>query len=102
VSISLLRRIVAFVCVLSVAGMIAFSVANNIGGAMTAGLIGGAAMLCLITGNAIHVGSNGGGAQEALGAELEARVRELIDGGVEEQLARSVVSKAIRFGVGET
>ena len=99
-TISLLRRIVGVVCVLSIAGMIAFSVANNIGGAMASGLIGAGAMLCLITGNAIHVGNNGGGAQEALGAELEERVRELIASGVDEERARSVVRKAIRFGAG--
>ena len=81
--------------------MIVLSVKDNIGGAMTSGLIGAVAMLCLIVGNAISVGTNGGGAQEALGAELEARITELVDAGANEDAARSVVGKAIRFGAGE-
>ena len=61
-SISILRRLVAFVCVLSIAGMIVGSVKDNAGAAMTAGIFGAIAILCLIVGNAIDVGSNGGGA----------------------------------------
>ena len=100
-TINTLRRVVAFICVLSIAGMIVLSIRENIGGAMSSGIVGTIAMLCLITGNAIHAGTNGGGAQEALGAELDARVQELIAAGVDEEHARSVVNKAIRFGAGQ-
>ena len=100
-SISLLRRLVALVCVLSIAGMIVGSVKDNAGAAMTAGIVGAIAILCLIVGNAIDVGSNGGGAQEALAAELDARVQELVTAGAEESAARAVVRKAVRFGQGE-
>ena len=100
-TISLLRRISTVFIVGSIAGMIVMSVKNNIGGAITAGVIGAAAILCLMTGNAIHVGNNAGGAQEALAAELEARVEDLIAAGANETAARNVVNKAVRLGRGE-
>lgn len=100
-TISILRRLVALICVLSIAGMIVGSVQDNAGAATTAGIIGSVAILCLMVGNAIHVGSNGGGAQDALAAELDARVQELIAAGAEESAARAVVRKAVRFGQGE-
>lgn len=81
--------------------MIVLSIKENIGGAMTSGIIGAIAMLCLITGSAVWAGTNGGGAQEALGAELEARVAELVAAGADEAAARSVVGKAIRLGEGD-
>ena len=81
--------------------MIVGSVKDNAGAAMTAGIIAAIAILCLMVGNAIHVGSNGGGAQEALGAELDARVEELVAAGAEPAAARAVVRKAVRFGQGE-
>ncbi len=99
--LSTLRRLVTLICALSIAGMIVMSIKSNVGGAMTSGIIGAIAMLCLITGNAIHLGTNGGGAQEALGAELEARVSDLVAAGADADAARAVIAKAIRFGEGE-
>jgi hypothetical protein len=100
-SIGVLRRIVAVCCVLSIAGMIAFSIGDNIGGAMTAGILGAIAIAALMVGNAVHSGSNLGGAQDALAEELEARVQELVAKGVDEQQLRSVVRKAVRYGRGD-
>ena len=100
-TISLLRRICTVFIIGSIAGMIVMSIKNNIGGAITAGSVGAAAIMCLMTGNAIYVGNNAGGAQEALAAELEARVQELIATGANEAAARSVVNKAVRLGRGE-
>jgi hypothetical protein len=100
-SISLLRRISTVFIIGSIAGMIVMSIKNNVGGAITAGSIGAAAILCLMTGNAIHVGNNAGGAQEALAAELEARVQDLLRVGADETAARSVIKKAVRLGRGE-
>ena len=68
---------------------------------MTAGIFGAIAILCLIVGNAVDVGSNGGGAQEALAAELDVRVQELVAAGAHEGAARAVVRKAVRFGQGD-
>ena len=81
--------------------MIVLSIKNNVGGAMASGIVGAVAMLCLITGNAIYSGTNLGGAQEALGAELEERIKELVTGGADEEQARRVIRSAIRFGSGE-
>ncbi len=100
-SISTLRRTVAIICVLSIAGMIAFSIAENIGGAMTSGIVGAVAMVTLMAANAVHVGTNAGGAQDALAEELEARVQELIAKGADEQLVRGVVRRAVKLGRGD-
>lgn len=100
-TISLLRRISTLFIIGSIAGMIVMSIKNNIGGAITAGAIGAGSILCLMTGNAIHVGNNAGGAQEALAAELEARVQDLIATGADETAARGVITKAVRLGRGE-
>ena len=54
-----------------------------------------------MVGNAVHLGDNTGGAQEALAAELEARVQELVDAGADEVAARAVVNKAVRYGRGD-
>ena len=96
-----LRIIVALACAGSIAGMIVGSIADNNGAAMTAGIIGAIAMLCMITANAVTRGTNQGGAQEALAAELEARVGELVRAGTDEVALRTVVSKAVRLGRGE-
>lgn len=80
--------------------MIVFSINDNAAAAMTGGVLGAIGILCLMVGNAVHLGDNLGGAQEALAAELEARVQELVDAGADEARARAVVNKAIRFGRG--
>jgi hypothetical protein len=81
--------------------MIVMSIKDNVGGALTAGIFGSIAVLCLMTGNAVHLGTNAGGAQDALAAELDARVAELVAAGADEPAARSVVKKAVRFGQGQ-
>jgi hypothetical protein len=101
VDIGRLRRIIALSSALSIASMIVFSVKDNPAGAMTGGVLGAIGVLCLMVGNAVHLGDNQGGAQEAMAAELDARVRELIDAGVDETAARSVVNKAVRYGRGD-
>jgi hypothetical protein len=100
-TIKLLRRIVVLCCVISVAGMIVTNIKGAIGGAMAFGMFGAVAMLMLIVGNTLIRPSNQGGAQEALAAELEARVKELIAGGAPEHEVRDIVRKAVRFGQGE-
>jgi hypothetical protein len=100
-SIGLLRRIVAVCCVASVAGMIVTNINGQIGGAMAFGMFGAVAMLLLIVANSLHRPSNQGGAQQALAAELEARVQELVSRGTPEPALREVVRKAVRLGQGE-
>jgi hypothetical protein len=100
-TLSLLRRLVAVLCVLSIAGMIVSNINNNDGAAMVFGFIGAMAIVCLMLGNALRFGDNQGGAQEALAAELEARVQELIASGADEAKVRGVVRRAVRLGRGE-
>ena len=101
-TLKVLRRLVALCCLGSLAGLIAGSIADNNGAAITAGMVGAIAMLCLITANAVTGGTNQGGAQDALALELEARVQDLVAAGADELAARAVVRKAIRFGRGES
>jgi hypothetical protein len=101
VSLKVLQRIVAVCCVISVAGMIVTNIKDNIGGAMAFGGFGASAMIVLIVVNAVLRNTNHGGAQEALAAELEARVAELVKTGTDEAALRSVVGKAVRLGRGE-
>ena len=86
---------------MSIASMIVFSIKDNAAVAMTGGVLGAIGILCLMVGNAVHLGDNQGGAQEALAAELEARVQDLVDAGADESSARAVVNKAVRYGRGD-
>jgi hypothetical protein len=97
-TLSFLRRVTGAFMVAGIAGMIVFSVRENIGAAMTAGMIAAIAAVCLMTGTAIHVGLTGGGSGDGLAAELEARVEELVNAGVERHAAQSIVRKAVRLG----
>jgi hypothetical protein len=81
--------------------MIVTNIRGAIGGAMAFGMFGAVAMLILIVANSLHRPSNQGGAQEALAAELEARVKELVATGTPEVALRDVVRKAVRLGEGE-
>ena len=98
--LKVLQRIVAVCCVASIAGMIVTNIRENIGGAMAFGTFGASAMFVLIVVNAVVRGSNNGGAQTALAAELEARISELVKSGTDEATLRSVVGKAVRLGRG--
>ena len=96
-----LRRIIALTSALSIASMIVFSIKDNPAAAMTGGVLGAIGILCLMVGNAVHLGDNQGGAQEAMAAELDARVEELIAAGADERRARTIINKAIRYGRGD-
>ena len=96
-----LRRIIALTSALSIATMIVFSIKDNAAGAMTGGVLGAIGILCLMVGNAVHLGDNQGGAQEAMAAELDARVQELVAAGADERRARLAINKAIRYGRGD-
>ncbi len=100
-SLKVLQRIVALCCVVSIAGMIVTNIRDNIGGAMAFGGFGASAMIVLMAVNAVLRNTNHGGAQDALAAELEARVAELVKNGTDEAALRSVVGKAVRLGRGE-
>lgn len=90
------RRVVITVFVLGIAGMIAFSIADNNGGALTAGLVTAAASLCLMVATA--VGTSTGSTTDETGEELEHRIGELVAQGADEGDVRALVRDAITFG----
>ncbi len=91
------RRIVIAVCVAGIAGMIASSIADNNGAALTAGLITAVAVLCLIVATAV-TGAQGVGVTDMLAADVEQRVDTLLANGADETEVRSLVGAAVRLG----
>lgn len=87
------RRVVIAVFVLGIAGMIAFSIADNSGGALTSGLITAAASLCLMVATAVTPK-----AEDDTGEALEQRIGELVAQGADEDDVRALVRDAIAFG----
>ena len=100
-TLSTLRRVVAMLCVLSIAGLIVSNINDDDAASTVFGLIGATAVVCLMVGNALRFGNNRGGAQDALAAELEARVKELVATGTDETALRGVVRRATRLGRGD-
>lgn len=95
------RWVVLAVCVTGIAGMIASSIADNNGAALTFGLATAVASLCLIVATAVTTPRATGGSAvgpEALGAEVEARVEGLVGQGCEEASVRALVRDAVRLG----
>ena len=91
------RGVLIGVCVAGIAGMIATSIADAPGGALTFGLLTAAAAVGMILVTAVTTGGSARGDDE-LAAELEERVEALVAAGAEETAVRDVVSRAIRLG----
>ena len=95
-----IRRIVIGLCVVGVAGMIAASITNHIGVAITAGSLAAIAVLCLILVTAA-AGPEAFAApppvDEAAAADLERRVEHLVASGADETEVRSLLRAAARF-----
>ena len=92
-----IRRIVIAVCVAGIGGMIASSIADNTGAALTAGLVTAVAVLCLIVATAV-TGAHGVGVTDLLAADVEERVEGLVEAGADESQVRSLVSAAVKLG----
>jgi hypothetical protein len=92
-----LRRVLVAVCVAGIAGMIATSIADSAGGALTFGLLTAAAALGMILVTAV---TTGGSAQshEELAADVERRIEALVAAGANETMVRDVIRQAIRLG----
>lgn len=93
------RRVVLAVCVAGIGGMIASSIADNTGAALTAGLVTAVAVLCLIvttavTGDKIAAESH----LELLAADVEERVARVVAQGAAEDDARELVRAAVKLG----
>ena len=99
-TLRVLRIVVIVVCVTAIAGMVAGSVANNDGLAITSGLVAGVAVVVLM---AATFGAREAGAapvDEERAAALEAQIQALIDRGADETALRSLVGEAVRLGRG--
>lgn len=101
-----IRRIVIAVSIVGIAGMIAGSIADNNGIAITFGLITAVAVLGLILVTAA-VGTEGFGAprrsrparsDEEAGQRLERRIEQLVGSGADERELRELVREAIQLG----
>ncbi|MBW3614791.1 MAG: hypothetical protein KY439_05700 [Actinobacteria bacterium] len=98
------RSVVLAVCVAGIAGMIASSIADNSGAALTFGLTTAVAILCLMVATAVSgagrptVRDGSAVAADVLGAEVEARVEGLVGQGCEEAAVRALVRDAVRLG----
>ena len=86
-------------CVAGVAGMIAGSVADDNGVALTFGLITAAAVACLMVATAVaSPGAGAGAGDEAVAARVERLVSQVVAEGADEPLVRTLVREAVRLG----
>ena len=90
---------VLVICVAGIAGMIATSIADSNGGAVTFGLITATAVVALILVTSVAgpdaFRPDAGGMDDATAAELEARIRRLVDAGADEDEVRRLVGAAL-------
>jgi hypothetical protein len=106
ISPRLVRRVVLFVFVLGIAGMIAGSIADNNGTAITFGLITAVAALGLVLVTSVAppgaLAKPGtvapSEADERMAADLEDRIGELVSGGADEEAVRKLVGRAVELG----
>ena len=92
------RRLAVVVCVAGIAGMIATSVADSAGGALTFGLLTAGAVVVLILVTAVTTPRGVAGDDEEAGEQVEAGVRALVAAGADEDAVRRLVGRAIRLG----
>jgi ABC-type Na+ efflux pump permease subunit len=101
-----IRRIVIVIFIIGIGGMIAGSIADNNGVAITFGLITAAAALALVL--VTQVSPPGSLAKpgapvptvidEQVAADLEARIERLVADGADESEVRKLVGRAIELG----
>jgi hypothetical protein len=100
------RRVVLTVFVIGIAGMIAGSIADNNGTAITFGLVTAVAALGLVLVTSVSPPgslSKSGAAppspvDEALAADLEQRIEALVATGADEDAVRKLVGRAVEMG----
>jgi hypothetical protein len=92
-----IRRLVLATCVLGIGGMIASSIAERTGVAITAGIVTAIAVICLVLVTAVSPPGAFGPAvvDEAAAADVERRIAELVAAGADEASVRSLV-RAVR------
>src|SRR5687768_11535739 len=104
-SLSALRAAVLAVCVCGIAGMIASSIADVTGAAITFGIITAVAVLSLIAATTVVQYERREPPDdpypEVLGEEVEARIAALVASGADEAAVRGLAGAAVRLGRGE-
>ena len=102
----LVRRIVLVVFALGIGGMIAGSIMDNNGFAMTFGLVTAVAALALVLVTSVSPPDALAGTtpapvvDERLAADLEARIDALVRAGADEEQVRRLVGRAVELGRG--
>ncbi len=93
------RRLLVTVCLLGIPGMIATSIADSTGGALTFGLMTAAAVCGLILVTSVTAApATGDLLTEAAAERVEAEVAEVVASGADEDSVRRVVRAAVRLG----
>ena len=100
VSLKVVRAIVIAVCVAGIGGMVAGSLADNNGAAVTSGLIAAVAVLVLMTATLAARAGAAAPVDEQRAERVENRVKELIEAGAAEEAVRALVADAVRLGRG--
>ena len=98
VSTRLVRALVFLVGAGGIAGMIAGSIADNNGIAITFGLVVAVAALVLMVATAINPARPLGAVDEAVARRVEAQVAALVDAGADEAAVRELVRDAVTLG----
>ena len=98
VSTRMIRGVVFLVGAGGIAGMIAGSIADNNGIAITFGLVVSAAALVLVVAAAINPARPLGTYDEAIAAAVESRVQALVETGADDALVRALVRDAVALG----
>jgi uncharacterized membrane protein YfcA len=94
----IVRRLVLVVFVGGIAGMIAGSIADNNGIAITFGLVTAVAAICLMLVTSVTTATESVRFDEARAEELEGRIQHLVDGGTDEDELRELVRDAVLLG----
>jgi hypothetical protein len=99
VPVRTVRRLLVAVCLLGIPGMIATSIADSTGGALTFGLMTAAAVCGLILVTSVTAApATGDLLAEAAAERVEAEVAEVVARGADEDAVRRVVRAAVRLG----
>lgn len=87
------RQFVIIVCAAGIGGMIAGSIADNNGIAITAGIVTAIAVLCLIVATSVT-----GGATVGSGERVEELAGDLVADGADEATVRDLIREAVKLG----
>ena len=98
VSTRLVRALVFLTGAAGIAGMIAGSIADNNGVAITFGLLVAAAALVLVVATAINPARPLGTFDTTVASSVESQVQSLVEAGADESVVRNLVRDAVILG----